>query len=150
MGSTVSDMAYLGSEAQIDFDRHAGLENALAVVDGDLDAVDELGALVRRLHVARRELGLRRDERDAAFEPIAGVGDDGGGLIERDVRHERLFDVDTGPRVIEIDDDRERRADGDQFAGLDEARSHDPADRRLDDGLRPVVFDRGDLRARWH
>ena len=52
------------------FDRHALLEHAVAVVDGDLHAVDELRAVFGRLHVARRELGLRRDEADRCREGV--------------------------------------------------------------------------------
>ena len=74
--------AHLRGRAEIDFDRHAGLEDALAVVDGDLDAIDELGALVGGLHVARRELGARAMNETRPGEPIAGVGHDRRGLIE--------------------------------------------------------------------
>src|SRR5213594_4207218 len=41
--------------------RHAGLEHAVRVRHADLHAIDEVDALLLRLHVLRRELGLRRD-----------------------------------------------------------------------------------------
>ena len=39
-----------------------------------------------------------------------------------------------------------RRADGDQFAGLDQARRDDAGKRREDRGFETVVIKRGDLR----
>ena len=43
------------------FDRHPLLEDALAVVDGNLHPIDELRTVFGRLHVPGRELGFRRD-----------------------------------------------------------------------------------------
>src|SRR5204863_7053307 len=62
---------------QLHVDRHAWLEHAGRVVDGHLDAVDQPSAFVAGLHVPRRELGARRDERNAAREMVAPVGHDG-------------------------------------------------------------------------
>ena len=94
-------------DRQLGLDRHARLQHAVAVVGRDLDAVHELRALLRGLHVARRELRLRRDERDRPVEAAAaGVGDERRRLAEPQPRHERLVDVDVGPRVIEIGDRR--------------------------------------------
>ena len=56
--------------AQFGFDRHARFQHAVAVVDGDLDPIDELRPLVSGLHVPRCELGLRRDEGDRPVEPL--------------------------------------------------------------------------------
>src|SRR5262245_21108721 len=64
--------ARVSLERNLRFDGHPLLENALAVIDGDLDAVDELGAVFRRLNVARRELRLRRDVADLPRQ--AGTG----------------------------------------------------------------------------
>src|SRR5678816_4029291 len=80
--ATTDAMASTSLQTQIDFHRHAGLQHALAVVDGDLDSIHELRALVGRLDIARRELGLRRNERHTSFDPIATVGDDRGGLVD--------------------------------------------------------------------
>ena len=63
-GSRSRDRRSLQCELRVH--RHAGLEDAGAVVHADLDAVHELRALFGGLHVARRELGLRRHERDLA------------------------------------------------------------------------------------
>ena len=50
---------------QLRLDRHPRLQHAVAIVGAHLDAIHELRALGGGLHVARRELRLRRDERDA-------------------------------------------------------------------------------------
>src|SRR5688572_13913891 len=48
-------------ECHLRFDRHALLQHAVLVVDVDAHAVDELRALLRRLHIARSEFSFRRD-----------------------------------------------------------------------------------------
>ena len=91
--------------------RHALLQDAGAVVHGDLDAVDQLRSLVGGLHVARRELGARRDEghrarqrlppasvRTVAAWPSLMRGTVGSGTNS------------VGPGVVEVGDDDERRA----------------------------------------
>ena len=103
-------IALIGS-FELRVDRHAQLQDARAVVHGDLDAVDELRSLFGGLHVARRELGARRHEGDLALEPwSAGVGEHGRGLPERHARHHRLRHEQIRPGVIEVGDDDERRA----------------------------------------
>src|SRR5687767_11513136 len=42
-------------DRNLHFDRHSHLEHARAIVDADLDAIDELRSLFRGLYVARRE-----------------------------------------------------------------------------------------------
>ena len=46
--------------------RHVGFQFVVRVVDVDLDAIDQLHALLLGLNLLGRELGLRGDERDAA------------------------------------------------------------------------------------
>ena len=111
--------------AELRLDRHARLENAGLVVGRDLDAVHEFRALVGGLHVARRELGLRRDEGDRAGQPLAGIGHERRGLADLQLRHQPLVDVEVGPRVIEIGDDGERRARRGHFPGVEQLRGHD-------------------------
>src|SRR5712691_13538910 len=49
----------------------SGLEHAVGIRDGDLDAEDQVHALLLRLHVARRVLGGRADLADGALEATA-------------------------------------------------------------------------------
>src|SRR6266498_753068 len=53
---------------------HPRLQDALGVVQHDLDPEDQVHAFLPRLHVLRRELGLRRDLADAPRERPAGIG----------------------------------------------------------------------------
>src|SRR5712691_292728 len=63
-----ASMLRLGPGSEDRVGRHAGLEGALEVREADLDAEDEVHALLLRLHVLRRELRLGRDLGDLAGE----------------------------------------------------------------------------------
>ena len=87
------------------------LSTPFAVVDRDLDAVDELRALLRRLHVARRELGLRRDELTVPGMPAPPASVKTVAAWPSLSRGTRGSSTKTfGPGVIEIGDDDERRS----------------------------------------
>ena len=60
----------------------------------------------------------------------AGVGEDRGRLAEADARHDRLVDVDVGPRVVEIGHDHDRRARRDDLADVRQLLGDDAGDRR--------------------
>ena len=53
-------------------DRHVGFQIVAAVVDIDLDAIDQLHAFLVSLDLLGRELGFGRDEGDAAGISFAG------------------------------------------------------------------------------
>src|SRR5262245_15682383 len=75
MASPIS-LAPRVDERNVGLDRHADLQNARAVVDGHLHAVDELRTVLGGLHVSRGELRFRRDVADRAGQTRpAGIGE---------------------------------------------------------------------------
>src|SRR5207302_11226897 len=76
-------------ERDLRFDGHAGLEHALPVVERDFETIDQLRAILGRLHVARREFRFRRDVTDGAGRArSAGVGEDSCRLAQAYARRE--------------------------------------------------------------
>ena len=88
------------------------LEEGVAVLERDLDAVDELHALVAGLDVLGRELGARGDEGDASLPHLAVVGHDLGLLAEPQAGEVGLRDVRVEPGVPEVGHGEERRSRG--------------------------------------
>src|SRR5207245_2877748 len=84
-------------QRDLGFHGHPRLEDAAAIVDRHLHAVHELRALVRRLHVARRELRFLRDVAERSGDAAAGGGNYGGPLPQAPARHRRLLDPPGGP-----------------------------------------------------
>src|SRR5439155_5534957 len=86
--------------------RHARLERAARVRHGDLHAIDEIDALLLRLHVLRRELGLRRDLTNDAGEPPTRerVYAERRRLAEPDPAEIRLRHVGAQPEVVRVHD----------------------------------------------
>ena len=83
---------------------HAGLQFVIGIVDIDLDAVDERDSLCVCLHALGRELGVRRDERNASLVLFAGigVGSDCCLLAPVNAAQVGLGDIGAQPDVIEI------------------------------------------------
>src|SRR5205823_991866 len=120
-----STMAAMGPDSplqwNVGFDRHARFQHAAAVVDGNLHAIHELGALVGGLYVPRRELGLLRDVAHGPWNAgTAGVGRQRRGLAEAQPRHDGFVEVDVGPCMIQVGDDDDRRARRNQLADVGE------------------------------
>src|SRR5439155_25449661 len=121
-----------GSEDRVG--RHAGLEGALEVREADLDAEDEVHALLPRLHVLRRELRLGCDLGDLAREgaPRERVHGDRRGLAEPDPADVSLGHVRPHPHVGWIDQGHDRDARVRHLARL-EILPQDHAGQRRDD-----------------
>ena len=119
---------------------HAGLQLVIGVVDIDLDAVDERDALLIGLHTLGRELGVRRDERDAPVILLAGIsiGGDGCVLPPVNAAEVRLRDIGAEPDVIEIGERDHRSAGRDDFAQFRLAHRNDARRRREQRGVTQV------------
>src|SRR5215212_8669334 len=70
---TRSSVAAAVSAAKDDlrFDGHAAFQDAFAVIDGNLDSVDQLRPVVCGLDISRRELGFIGDLTDRPRDPVA-------------------------------------------------------------------------------
>src|SRR5688500_9435234 len=92
--------------------RHTGLQ-LIRVISGnrDLDRVDQLHTLLRRLHIARCKLGLTRDERHASIECFARmtVRCDRSVLPHCHSPHLILAHVDADPAVARIHERNHRQ-----------------------------------------
>ena len=84
------------------------------------------------LYAFRRELGIRRDESDAAFIGLAriGVGRDGRFLILTHLADVGFVDVGAQPDVIEVGERHHRRAGHHDLAKLRLADLNDAGERR--------------------
>jgi hypothetical protein len=84
--------------------RESRLEQALPVLDLDLDAEDKLDPVLLGLDVLGRELGFGRDEGDPAGKGAAGEGVDPDvrGVPEPDASDLQLGEVDHDIDAVEI------------------------------------------------
>src|SRR3970282_1219788 len=83
-----------------------GLEQAVRIVDLDLDAEDEGDPLLLGLDVARGELGLRADLDEAPREDAVGerVHAQRGRVTDLEPAHLRLRHVGAQPYVLRVDE----------------------------------------------
>ena len=98
-----------GSSLKTDGGGHAGFEDAAGIVDVDLDAEDEMFAIVGGLDIAGKEFALRCDLLDGAGEaPGEAFDADFGGLTEVDAGEACFGNPDSDPELgglLQVEDD---------------------------------------------
>ncbi len=83
--------------------RHPGSQFLVRICDRNLDAKDLFTAFFNRLHIARREFGLRGDKGHFAWEALVGITVDGNvqGVTKLDVQA-ILRQISANPFVLRI------------------------------------------------